>query len=136
MDIARDLGDRRSEALVLHAWGNVSNDDGDLVAAAGHYREALVLGRECGDWACVARVLEGIASLAAKQARAVRAAQLYGAAEALRDHIGVPVTAQARAGYVQRIARLRDQLDRAAFDRAWQRGRGMARDRAIKLALD
>ena len=113
-------------------------DRGDLVGARHAFREALAVAHEHRDWGSVARCIGGLASITvmAKQHRQLsRAAQLFGAVEALREEIGIPITSGGRAAHERVIALLERSLSRAEFAAAWKRGRALSRDRAIKLAL-
>ena len=99
------LGNRRTYGNTLHTLGNIATDMGDLVQAGAYYNEALVVGQELGDWAVVARCMESVAGILAKQQRhAALAAQLFGAAEAMREQIGVPGSRSGRAAYASSVA--------------------------------
>jgi hypothetical protein len=66
---------------------------GDTVAARRLYQESLKLLFEChGFKELIAASLEGLAALETEQGTPYPAAQLWGAAEALREAIGVPVS--------------------------------------------
>ena len=72
----------------------------------------------------------------AKQHRQLsRAAQLFGAVEALREEIGIPITSGGRPGMKVSSPCSSSSLSRAEFAAAWKRGRVLSRERAIKLAL-
>ena len=47
--IAREIGDRRSEAADLGNLGIIYKDQGELLKAEDHHRQALVIHREIGD---------------------------------------------------------------------------------------
>jgi DNA-binding NarL/FixJ family response regulator len=65
-----------------------------------------------------------------------RAAQLYGAAEALRVAIGTPVPPHHRTVYhAAALAATRARLGEEAFDAAWNGGRTLTLDQAIELAM-
>jgi non-specific serine/threonine protein kinase len=137
LDLHRALGNRRSEDNALHSLGNVALERGDAPQAADRYREALALAQELGDRAGVARCLEGFASILIEQGRQpAQAAQLYGAAEALREAAGIPANPSGRARHEERVAELERVLGCPAFPAAWQRGRALSPARAARLALN
>jgi predicted ATPase/DNA-binding XRE family transcriptional regulator len=127
----------RATANTLHSLGNVVLDGGDLSEAARCFREALALADGVRDWTGVARCIESLAEIAARQRRApARAAQLLGAAEALREMTGIPVTSSGRAMHERRIGLLEKQLRPSALAAAWKRGRSLSGERAVRLALE
>jgi hypothetical protein len=81
-------------------------------------------------------VLEGVAASDAALGGALRAAHIWGAAERMREEIGLPHSADERHSYEVRVAATRVQSSKdAAFDRAWREGRAMTLDAAMALAL-
>jgi len=62
---------------------------------------------------------------------AARAAQIFGAAEALRTVHGLVIWPERRADYDHAVAGARTQLDDDAFDAAWAAGRAMSLEQAI-----
>jgi len=132
----RELGHQGPQANVVHGLGNVAFDRGDLVEAGDRFREALAVAQAHGDWGTVARCIGGLASIMVRQRRQLaRAAQLFGAVEALREEIGISITSGGRAEHASVTGVLEHALGRAAFAAAWTRGRGLSRERAVKLAL-
>jgi len=63
-----------------------------------------------------------------------RAAQLWGAAEALRRSIGARPAPAARATRDRLMATARTQLGEAAFQSAWTEGQAMPSEQAISLS--
>jgi hypothetical protein len=76
----------------------------------------------------------GLASVDATQGEIRWAAQLWGAAEALRESIDVPRLPVDRAGYEQAVAAARAQLGEEAFATAWQEGRATNLEQVIDEA--
>ncbi len=119
--LMRELGDRGGIALLLTDLGAAARACGERAIAQRRYAEALALAAEVGDQRRVAFCLEGLA-LAAGPAR-LRAARLFGAAEALRRAIGSPLPPSERAEYEQGLAKLRGQyVSASAFAAAWSEG--------------
>jgi predicted ATPase len=107
-------------ALVLAELGFVAEQRGDLAAALGTHLDGLDAARRIGDPRAVALALEGLAGAQAAHAPD-RAAELLGAAAALRAGVGAPLP-PAERGDVDRIgARLRDALG-SAFEEHVARG--------------
>jgi hypothetical protein len=79
--------------------------------------------------------MESLASTAMRGEQPERAARLFGAAEALRDKIGIPMTAQERVEYDRTIAELRAGMEPPLFESAWAEGRGMSMDQAVRFAV-
>jgi len=65
------------------------------------------------------------------QGEAGWAAQLWGAAEALRESVAVPMPQVERANYEYAIATARTHLGKQAFATAWAQGRMMTPEQAI-----
>jgi tetratricopeptide (TPR) repeat protein len=132
----RALGARPAVALCLHGLGNVARDCGDLATAGKYFREGLAIADETRDWSLVTRFVESLASMLVMQRRNLpRAAQLFGAAELLREHTGVAVSASGRARRDRVLGQLERSLGSAKMAAAWQRGRALRRERAVKLAI-
>ncbi|MGQ0600404.1 MAG: ATP-binding protein [Anaerolineales bacterium] len=108
---------------------------GKCAEARSLFIESLTLARGWHSWG-VAWRLEGFAALAVKEEEPERAARLYGASEALLDSVGAKLDAIDRLGYDQYVATAREQLGKAAFDKAWAEGRMMSMQQAIALALN
>ncbi len=65
------------------------------------------------------------------------AARLWGAAEALREAIGMNLSPfdQAHSRYEERLAAARSLMDEETWEAAWARGRAMSPEEAIEYAL-
>ena len=112
--------------------------DGSMRLAASDRMWAthlMALTRELGDKLMAPFDLEGVAGLAAVQGAFRWAAQLWGAAEALREGISFPLPPSDRAGYEQAVSETRAQLGEEAFAAAWQEGRAMPLEQVIDDAL-
>ncbi len=64
-----------------------------------------------------------------------RAVQLLGAAQALREAIGMAAPPSDRADHDRILISVRAELGEAAFTSAWERGRQMTPQQAIDYAL-
>src|SRR5439155_5177200 len=123
----RELGDGWSVALSLANMGlaglNIGEGDVEALLAAPRLREALAMFRELGVRQGIATCLEGLAGVAGREGRGEEAAKLFGAAEALREAISVPLPAYDRADYERSVSIARAPLGESAFEQAWEEGR-------------
>lgn len=117
----RRTGDRHAEARVLANLGDVAADDGDLGAAESLYQQSLALRSQLGDRIGMAAILERLAGVA--EDRPARAAALIGAASAMREEIGAPLSAAGKARVDQFLAGLHSAIGGPAVDEAVAAGR-------------
>jgi hypothetical protein len=116
--------------------GNAAHRQGDYATACAFYEKSLTIRRELGDERGVIECLEGFAHAACAQGQGERAAQLFGAAEALREAIGAPLPSIDRADYDRSVAAARVVLGEEAFLAAWAAGRAMTMEQAVAYALE
>ena len=131
--LSREMEDKWDLAVVVGWLGLLavwSGEDYDL--AERSFEEALTLDWELGNWAYC---LESFAGLAGARAQGTRAAQLWGAAEALGTNIGAPLPHDARLLYEPSMAAARAQLGEAAWEAAFAQGMAMAPEEAAEYAL-
>jgi hypothetical protein len=83
----------------------------------------------------VAWNLEGLAAVAAILGLPERAARLYGAADALRRQIGVPVSTPDRPFYERHLEAAKLQSTPEAWGQGWAEGEEMDLEAAVHLAL-
>jgi tetratricopeptide (TPR) repeat protein len=134
--ICRELGERQGTAGCLGEIGLILCDQGDYPAAEALLKESLTIFLELGDQRNIAEALEGLA-YAFWLDRSGRAALLWGAAERLREAIGAPLKPNDRLRAERQVAAARAALgDDVAFDRAWQNGRAMSLEQAVRYSLD
>jgi len=128
----RDLDYRDGLAQVLLELARVQ---GDRNRAAELFGESLVLCREIESARDMAYCLAGLAGIAAASGQPERAARLFGAAEVLREPVGMPLPPAYRAAYERDVAAIRAQLDDTTLAAAWAAGRAMTLEQAIAEAL-
>ena len=132
--ILRESGDKVYMAWALNFLGRVENDRCDIPRAAACLEEALELFRDVLDKDGISYTLESVGGLAAAYGDGHCAAQLFGAAQALREAISSPMTLFDRSEYARYVDDARNLLDAAAFSSAWQDGCRTALSDAITLA--
>jgi predicted ATPase/Tfp pilus assembly protein PilF/DNA-binding XRE family transcriptional regulator len=134
----RELGDQVGVALLLNDLGLVAHTQGESELAVQLQREGLALAWTIGDKRRAAFCFEGLA-MALAQRQALRAARLFGAAEALRAAIGSPLPPAERADYNHAVATARGNATPAeyqtAFAAAWRDGRQAPAEQTLAYAL-
>ena len=128
--LMREIGIPWFVAFALYVLGRVETQRHDLPAAVSWYQQSLALTLELGDRYITPYNLLGLADVLAAQGEPTRAAELWGAAEALLEAGGFPVPALDRATYEQAVAAVRGQLGEQAFAAAWAEGRTMTPQQA------
>jgi non-specific serine/threonine protein kinase len=136
--LARELGDRIGVYASLFNLALLARARHDRGEARRLFQEALVLSVDTGDKGNTAYCLEALAEEAASEDDLVRAAQLWGAAEALLEIGEAAVYAHTtdRSSYEQSVSAARGKLDVEQWEAAWGEGRQMTLERAIAYALD
>jgi predicted ATPase/class 3 adenylate cyclase/Tfp pilus assembly protein PilF len=136
LEIDRKLQDKEGQAYSLAnlAWATLYQ--GNHGRARALFRETLELSREMGHKMNIAESLEGMAGVAAAREDAERTARLWGAAQTLREEIGIPVLDAELPLHEHYRAFARSRLDDAAFEAAFEEGRNMAPEQAIAYAVE
>ena len=127
----KEMGHRHGTAESLAVLGKVLAAEGDYATARGLYEESLVLSGELGEKWLIAACLVGLGEVVAAQQKLAWAAQLWGAADALRDAIGVPIPPVELADYERSLSAARVHLGERAFAAAWAQGRSMTPEQSL-----
>ena len=135
LGIFRELGDRWGIAGTLADLGTLAREQQDCETAHALYQESLRIFRELEHKRGVARVLECCACSAAVQLQAERSLRLAGAAAALRQNIGTPLTPAEQAKLEAILDPARRALDNAASATAWLEGWDMPLEKAVDEVL-
>lgn len=130
----RALDSKPRIAHALHSLGMARLRLGDVPRAVSHLRESLTLFQEVDDRGGIAMCLEGAAALLAAAGQPGTAARLLGAAEALRERLGVPLLPTDRADYDHAVEQAQAGMDEQSFRSAWAAGRLLTPDEAIAEA--
>ena len=120
---------------LLHNLGYLSLHRGDTGSARHLFRESLALFRNQGDRRGIADCITGLACVLVSMGQRVRAAQLLGLAEALRELAGATIWPANAADYERSLTVLRSQPDQAGLNEAWATGRALPADRTIAELL-
>jgi tetratricopeptide (TPR) repeat protein len=124
------------ETVVLSELAHIARLSGDRAGAMEAYRQTMPKWKDLGHQAAIAHQLECFAFIARAEKQMRRAARLLGAAEALREMIGSPMTSFERAECDHELADLRAHMDEIDLANAWTEGRSMTMEEAIAYALE
>jgi non-specific serine/threonine protein kinase len=133
--IHRELRDSFGVYGSLYAAGRAAADQGDLAAARTHFLEALAMAEAFGDRTGMALSLDLFAELEILKGNPMRAVELAGASQKLKDSIA----GQAPPELVHLLdprERAQQALSDAELGGAWERGRAMTLDSALALAKE
>jgi tetratricopeptide (TPR) repeat protein len=133
--IFRELGDRWGIAGTLADLGNLAREQVNYSAATALYRESIKIFQELDHKRGIARLLECFACAAAAQCEAERSLRLAGAAVALRQNIGAPLTSAEQTKLEASLHAARQALTNTIAVTAWLEGRALPVERAIAEAL-
>jgi tetratricopeptide (TPR) repeat protein len=134
----KEEGDKRDLSRVIAFLARVEAREGHYAAARAYYEESLAILKEAYyKWYefDLSAFLEGLASVLAAQGVYVGAARALGAAEALREIVGIPIPPVERDDYEQTVAAVRTHVGEQAFATAWTQGRDMTLEQVFNEAL-
>ncbi len=133
--IFRELGDRWGIAGTLADLGSLAREQGDYFAACSLYRESIKLFQELDHKRGIARLLECFAGAAAVQLEAERSLRLAGAAAALRQNIGAPLTPAEQTKLEASLTHARQALTNTVGVTAWLEGWTLPVEKVIEEVL-
>jgi predicted ATPase/class 3 adenylate cyclase len=133
--LQKQVGDKWFMANSLNNLGNVVRDQSDYEAAYELYNESLLINWELGDKRALAYLLEDIGRMAILQGRFERALHLIGAASALREVIGSPLSPAEQSALEEALTPAQQELDPAAQATAMEAGKAMSLDQAVEYVL-
>jgi len=132
---ARRTGFLWGVAGTLTLLGHLARAQQDYQLARARYRESLELYRQLRNPTYTAWCLEGMAALACAEHHFARAAQLCGAAAALRVKEQTPLPPAEQESFDKTVKAARAALDEATFSEAWAAGSASTQEEAIAFAL-
>ncbi|HEX7169937.1 MAG TPA: AAA family ATPase, partial [Rubrobacter sp.] len=136
--LCRELGSLRDLGMALFNLGGIELRRADIAQAARVFEEGARISGQLGDMLGVAYYVWIFGNVNARLGRPVRAARLWGAAEVLREQMGMSFSRYdlAQSGYEQDLAAVIYALDQTSFDTAWTEGRAMSPEQAMEYALE
>jgi tetratricopeptide (TPR) repeat protein len=130
-ELAEEIGDQREQAAATRSLARIALERGLIDEAEATLRRGIPPARAVGDRHGLADALEVAASIAAARGDGERAAQLYGAAEALREAIGATRQPDLSDWHERVRAGAERLLGPDAFAVAFEAGRGLELDAAF-----
>ncbi|MBA2521118.1 MAG: tetratricopeptide repeat protein, partial [Chloroflexia bacterium] len=135
--LLRDAGYAFGTVLILGDLGDLARDQGEYEHAMSFYRQALALGQVNPRTRIVAEVIEAVGIVAIATGEVKRGAMLLGAAEAVRERIGLRYRVQENLAALERaVAASRVTLGEQRFATVWSTGRNLTPAAAVAAALD
>jgi predicted ATPase/DNA-binding SARP family transcriptional activator len=122
----RRLAHRTIAGHSLCALGRLSAAVGRLAEAENSLREGLAICRDIGDRWGIAFALQGLARAAAMAGKAERAASLLGAADVIREELGIDLHPRAKEYQEATTAEARTRMGEPGFWREWADGKHRA----------
>jgi predicted ATPase/class 3 adenylate cyclase len=132
----QDVGATFNVILEKSNLAHLERQLGNYESALGYYRETLVAFREIRQIGAVSHQLECFGFIALAQDQPERALQLLGAASALREKGGTPMTPDEQIYCDERLKELRKKMDSMKFDSLWSQGHALTMESAIAHALE
>jgi len=131
--LARLYKNDRVTARSLYSLSWFALNDGRPEDSKVLVEEALATYRRLGEVGEVSMGVRRLSWAVAADGRAHSAAQLLAAAESLREEIGAWLDAWVLEMDKKTLTAIRDELDEAAFAKAWEQGASLTVDEAISL---
>jgi predicted ATPase/DNA-binding CsgD family transcriptional regulator len=120
--------------VALTARAQVAIAQGKPADAERDAYDALACAADSGAYVTLPDVLECLSALASDAGSHQEAARLFGAAEAMRQRIGVVRFLTHQAGYEASVAALRHAMGENDFESAWGEGAALSTEEAIAYA--
>jgi predicted ATPase/DNA-binding SARP family transcriptional activator len=135
LELHREMGNSRGRATLLGNLANLMFQRGELAQARSMNEEATSIAIEVGARDTLLHTLEGLGTIAHGEGDDLRAAQLLGAADALRTVVGHPIPPNELATHEELVASVREALGPQRFDEAWSAGEQLDLRAAAEFAL-
>ena len=133
--LAREAGDDYAVCFSLVVNALACSGRGDYRRAGALCEEGLELAWRLKMRHLTVVHLHASASLAGLRGQAVRSARLWGAAEALREAVGLHLSPLERSHYAPHIAAAHARLKEGWWESAWGEGRTMTAEQTVEYAL-
>jgi non-specific serine/threonine protein kinase len=124
-----------AETRTLMDLADIARFEGDLVTMVAHFQSCLTRTGERGDMRLVTDAMRGIAGACTEWGHLQTAVRLYGAAEALRERVGLGFWLPRDKELTESsVAQLREALGEPGFDAGLVEGRSLPMAHAIAIA--
>jgi predicted ATPase/DNA-binding SARP family transcriptional activator len=121
---------------VLWGFAGLAYDEGDDEQALRIWKQSLLEHQEIGDLKGTAAIFEGMMKIAARRSHYERAWVLWGVANALREAVGSSLSPTNLKGYRADLQPAQEALGEHESNRAYEQGRAMKSEDAIRFALE
>jgi predicted ATPase/DNA-binding CsgD family transcriptional regulator len=129
----RSAGDRRGVTRVLHAFGLIALREGDCATARALLERTIGLVAQFGDRLFMSISVDGLAGVAVVEGKAEEAARLLGAADSLREAVGVVLPPAYRPDQEAVETGCRSRLGDERFAAARAEGQAMSEEQIVSL---
>ena len=134
--LLHEIGDKVTETRALEALGRIALARRESSKAIRYFQDGLALLKEVNDTGQIPSLLEGVGLALTASSQSRTAILIMGAAEALREKIGLAIMQIERPDYDRTTSLLHDLVDGASFQKIWDEGRVITMEEAIELALE
>jgi predicted ATPase/class 3 adenylate cyclase len=134
--VYQEVGATFNVILENSRLAHLERQRGNYATALEYYRETIVAFRDIAQTGAVSHQLECFGFIALAQNQNERALQLFGAASALREKGGTPMTPDEQRYFDEQLQGLRAKLDSMKLDSMWSQGRALTMESAIAYALE
>jgi len=132
----RSIGDLYIISLIAWSLSRVVTSLGNHAEARSLLEECVTINRQLGIKWVVPFILEGFGDVSIGEGHANRAAKLYGAAEVLREKIGLSTLPPGdRFFYDKSVEAMRKAISPDVMKEAWDQGRSMKVEQALAYAI-
>jgi tetratricopeptide (TPR) repeat protein len=131
----RELDETLEVASALHKLGQVVLHAGDNARATQLFRESLEFQCKHDNKQGIVECLAALAGAAAASLQWERAAVLFGAASAVLDRLGAPISPADTTVWQEQEEAVRQQMDPLAREKAWAKGQALTIEQAVELAM-
>jgi predicted ATPase/DNA-binding SARP family transcriptional activator/DNA-binding CsgD family transcriptional regulator len=135
LSLFEDLEDTLMITEVSSVMGRDTAYHGAYEVALEFIEKGLPMARDLRNGYCLAHCLEGLAAMATAKTYGVRAARLWGAADALREAAHAPHPPMDQQVHERNVAVARAQTDEALWEAAFAEGKAMTLEEAAEYAL-
>jgi tetratricopeptide (TPR) repeat protein len=135
LTLSRETGYKLGIAMSLVLVGFVACVDGEYPKARSCFKQSFEEFRELENRWGGGNLLEGIAWIASAKGSVKQGVRLWGAAEALWEEVDAPLLPFFASAHDRQVEAARSQLSEEEFENAWQEGRAMSTEEAIRYAL-
>jgi ATP/maltotriose-dependent transcriptional regulator MalT len=122
--------------FIIPEYALLALRQGDLATARKRITEALLIQQQLQDPRYAAQSLEVAAWIDIVQQQPLRAVRLLGAANMLRETIGVRIAPMTQACYDEFLPNAMSQVSPESWEVAWREGQAMSLESAIREALE